>query len=143
MTEIEHENTNEVVCPYCGYEFSDSWEFDDNGGIECYECNKNFNYNKNISVDYSTSKIKCDEGKHEYEFESEFLSYSKTDYRTDKITVLPENEWRFIEIQQCKRCDDKIYSKTIPREEWIYKYPDKWELYQSWIEKDRGRDGHN
>lgn len=25
--EIDHEYTDEVVCPFCGYEESDSWEY--------------------------------------------------------------------------------------------------------------------
>lgn len=135
--EINHENTDEVVCPYCGQESSDSWELDDDGVTECYGCDKKFNYTKNISVDYSTSKIECKEGKHNYVFESPHLSYSKTEWKTDKVTVLPEREWRFIEIQKCELCDDKTYSKVIPQEEWITKYPDEWEMYGHWIEKDR------
>ena len=37
--EIDHEYTDEIVCPYCGYEFSDSFEIsseeEDLGLIEC------------------------------------------------------------------------------------------------------------
>jgi len=50
MSEIDHKFTNEIVCPYCGYEFSDSWEYldpsnDSHDGeeidVECLECGKN------------------------------------------------------------------------------------------------------
>ena len=27
MSEIKHKYTKEIVCPYCGYEFSDSWDY--------------------------------------------------------------------------------------------------------------------
>ena len=58
--EIEHEYTNEIVCPYCGYECSDSWEFDSNnncGTHECGDCGEEFEWERNIDIDYSTSKI--------------------------------------------------------------------------------------
>lgn len=40
-------NTDEVQCPHCGYEFSDSWEFGIDGDeheVECLneECEKDF-----------------------------------------------------------------------------------------------------
>lgn len=56
---IDHEYTMEIVCPYCGYEFSDSWEHDltlDRGWLECGECGKEFRAFKHIEVTYSTEK---------------------------------------------------------------------------------------
>ena len=48
---------NELVCPYCGYEHSDSWEYDsDSGEAECDKCGKEFDYCRNVSVDYTTSR---------------------------------------------------------------------------------------
>ncbi len=135
--EIEHEYTDNVVCPYCGYEDEDSWELDDDSGeTECGSCDKKFEYSRNRSVDYCTSKIQCEEGKHEYVFDSEHVHYS--DF-SDKIKK--EEDWEFIEIQKCSICDDKIYTKTIPREDWIEKYPRKWEQYQDWIKRDRLKHG--
>jgi transposase-like protein len=59
MDEFDHEFTDEIVCPYCGYEHGDSWEeHDDRGDLECQGCGKKFCYERNISVDYSTYKIK-------------------------------------------------------------------------------------
>ncbi len=55
--EINHEWTNEVVCPYCGYEFSDSYEFgDSDGDIECDECEKLFYFYPETTVTYSTQR---------------------------------------------------------------------------------------
>jgi transcription elongation factor Elf1 len=52
--------TDEVICPHCGHEYSDSWEFDgDTGNIECCECEKEFGYERNIEITYSTSKQLC------------------------------------------------------------------------------------
>lgn len=57
MEELDHKHTQEVVCPWCGYEHGDSWEigFDD-GEDECCECGKQFHYVRDINVTYSTYK---------------------------------------------------------------------------------------
>lgn len=58
--EIDHEYTKEVVCPYCGYEFSDSWEINSNdenlGLIDCDECGKSFYGQRDIDITYITEK---------------------------------------------------------------------------------------
>jgi transcription elongation factor Elf1 len=57
-----HEYTKEIVCPYCGYEFSDSYEIlskeEDLGVIECEHCEKEFLASRFINIEYSTKKIK-------------------------------------------------------------------------------------
>lgn len=56
-TEIDHEYTDNIVCPYCGGEETDSWEFhEDSGDINCGSCHKEFHYERDISVSYTTSK---------------------------------------------------------------------------------------
>lgn len=56
--EIDHNYTDEIVCPYCGCEFGDSWELSaDSGEEECYECGKEFEYYRHIEVTYCTYKI--------------------------------------------------------------------------------------
>lgn len=54
--------TDDIVCPHCGHEFSDSWEYDLDGSaeLECEECEKKFFATRNISVTYSTSPIAGD-----------------------------------------------------------------------------------
>jgi hypothetical protein len=57
--DYDTDNTDEIVCPYCGHEGSDSWEYSrDSGEIECGRCCQEFNYNRDVSVSYSTSKRK-------------------------------------------------------------------------------------
>lgn len=53
--EIDHEYTNEIVCPHCGYEYTDSWEMQD-GKRNCCECDKPFSVDRDVSVTYSTRK---------------------------------------------------------------------------------------
>jgi len=131
--EIEHKQTDEVVCPWCGNEYRDCWEWTENSDeMKCDECGKVFEYEKDVTVKYDTSKKQCEDGKHEYVIDSEYLKYHNY-----KEPVKAEEDWEFIEIQKCSICDDRIYTKTIPREDWIKKYPDKWELYQDWIKRDK------
>lgn len=54
---FEHDYTDEVVCPHCGYEHGDSWEMCE-GERECPECEKSFEMEREVSVSYTTSKIK-------------------------------------------------------------------------------------
>lgn len=59
--EIDHTCTDEIVCPYCGQEVSDSWELsDDHSSYDCCNCDKQFSYSREVSVTYSTSKM-CEE----------------------------------------------------------------------------------
>lgn len=52
---FDHEDTNEIVCPYCGYEQCDSWEAGE-GDNDCPECHKVFEVERIMSVTYNTSK---------------------------------------------------------------------------------------
>ncbi len=58
MEEIDHEYTDEVVCPHCGLEASDSWEFLDwVDEHECGACGKLYTIERNIRITYTTTKI--------------------------------------------------------------------------------------
>lgn len=48
--------TQEVVCPWCGYEHSDSWEMT-MGKRECNDCGREFEAKQDCTVTYSTSRI--------------------------------------------------------------------------------------
>ena len=86
MSEIDHEYTGEIVCPYCGYEFSDSCEFQENDGdIEC-DCGKTFEYRRIITVEYCTSK-NCELNGEEHDFQ-------------------PSKDSQYVET--CSKCDQAI-----------------------------------
>jgi len=39
--EFDTEYTDHIICPYCGYEFQDSWEFKDTQDeqhVDCHDC---------------------------------------------------------------------------------------------------------
>ena len=57
MSKINCSYTDEVVCPYCEYEFSDSWEFADFETFECCECGKEFKIFRHVEVTYCTEKL--------------------------------------------------------------------------------------
>ena len=54
---IETQDTDEILCPHCGYRYSDSYEFDGDGGeIVCDHCDREFHYERATSVSYSTRR---------------------------------------------------------------------------------------
>jgi protein-arginine kinase activator protein McsA len=66
--EEEEEFANEqwqkdnITCPACGYEYTDSWEFDeDDDEVICQSCEATFALIINREVTYSTRRIKKDE----------------------------------------------------------------------------------
>lgn len=64
IEQFDHEYTHEIVCPYCGYEDWDSWEFGGGDGEQseedCGRCEKTFLTKRNISINYTTYKIEND-----------------------------------------------------------------------------------
>jgi DNA-directed RNA polymerase subunit RPC12/RpoP len=133
---IDCRYTDEVICPYCGYEYSDSWEFRSNEGeLTCNNCNKKFLYTRNISIDFSTTKMPCKDDKHEYKQEPRYNFVSNTKF--DKVDGeykdinLPEKDWEYIEIYSCENCGNENF-KRMTKEEYIKKYP---EDYKEQVER--------
>ena len=62
MAEIEHDWELTPVCPYCGEEIEDAWEYGLGGDgasceAECPECNREFRVTKYVTVRYLTEKL--------------------------------------------------------------------------------------
>ncbi|MFV0411447.1 MAG: hypothetical protein ACK5LJ_17645 [Paracoccus sp. (in: a-proteobacteria)] len=58
VSEIDHEFTDEIVCPHCGYEYPASWEFTlDVDEETCAECGGQFSYERITSTYYNTEKV--------------------------------------------------------------------------------------
>jgi len=54
-SEINTRGTDDPICPHCGHEQSDAWEFTDVvHEHECYACEKTFDIVRNITVTYTT-----------------------------------------------------------------------------------------
>ena len=61
LWENEQLDMDEITCPWCGYEFGDSWEYDDgDDAAECPECGKLFEYTREIEVTYTSKRRECD-----------------------------------------------------------------------------------
>lgn len=60
MSDIDTNGTDEVVCPCCGHEHGDRWEYalDESSNIDCEECRRPFFAERITSVTYRTEKIK-------------------------------------------------------------------------------------
>lgn len=59
LNEIKHKYTKEIVCPYCGYEYMDSWEMvkpEEGEDIVCENCEKKFYARSDMDITYITSK---------------------------------------------------------------------------------------
>jgi transposase-like protein len=52
--------TDNIVCPWCGYEHRDSWEMSD-GDYECHGCEKPISVTSYSSREITTSKGKVKE----------------------------------------------------------------------------------
>ncbi len=51
-------NQNEIKCPYCESEMSDSWEMpDEDGDYECPFCHSHFSYVREVSATYTSCPI--------------------------------------------------------------------------------------
>lgn len=63
--EIDHEYTDNPVCPYCGYVCGDTWELDfgtsEETTVTCCECERDYIVSAHFSVNYSTRKSETKE----------------------------------------------------------------------------------
>lgn len=56
--DFDTEDTDEITCPHCGYEFSESGEFrGDYGDTVCQECGKPFRWERCVYVTYNTEPL--------------------------------------------------------------------------------------
>ena len=53
MNNIKNKDTNEIVCPYCGYEHAESWS-KDLDVFYCSNCGKPFSVNRTVCVSYTS-----------------------------------------------------------------------------------------
>ena len=54
--EEDSQGTDEIVCPYCGSEIPESREFPDSGTLTCDDCEKLFDYSRDVTVTYCTRR---------------------------------------------------------------------------------------
>lgn len=107
--EINHICTNEIVCPYCGYTMSDSLEMEDDGSWICDHCNIEFNYNRNISISYTSKKKECE--KHSFKAVKVVKSLTNPVYdtKTDSIHWVTLATPNYFEVSICTNCDKEKF----------------------------------
>jgi hypothetical protein len=93
-SKYEEKNEDQITCPYCGWECSDSWDFNsDEEDFECPDCEKHFSIEIRRSVDYIT-KPDCELNKKEHEWKDLTDIYGK-----------PYPDEKFKNCQRCAICD--------------------------------------
>lgn len=107
--DIIHECTKEIVCPYCGYVMSDSWEMEEDGSWTCDECQNEFNYMRNISVSYTSRKKECK--KHSYKVVKVVKTTTDPVYdkKTNSINWVTLDTPHFFEVSECTACDKERF----------------------------------
>jgi len=90
--EWDHENTDEIICPYCGYVYSDSWEMGNHTDEieECVQCFIKFKWSSEVSVTYDSYKI---------DWVTEWIQYNKRKISHRESTLRWFNE-RFAEFER-------------------------------------------
>lgn len=61
--EFDTWRTNEIVCPYCGHEFEESWDYnigDNDVTIECVHCEEKFPVSSEQETFYYSAKRRDD-----------------------------------------------------------------------------------
>lgn len=59
---LDTDHTHNAICPHCGYEHRDSWEFnfgpglEGDGDVDCHSCSEPFMCSRHVAITYSTSK---------------------------------------------------------------------------------------
>jgi uncharacterized Zn finger protein len=86
---IDCEYTKEVVCPYCGIEFTDSYELvdaqDTDIQIECGDCGKTFIYITDCHITFSSRQVPCLNGEsHDWHTPQKIYFDEDSEYHTCK-----------------------------------------------------------
>lgn len=55
--DIQHEDMEVVVCPWCGHQYQDSWQFLNDCETDCEKCEKPFRCHRIIDITYDTERI--------------------------------------------------------------------------------------
>jgi len=100
-----------LVCPNCGYEIEDSWDFEGEcGEWKCYECDKYFHWSRHVSVSYSTL-FECEKNKEEHEWND--WTYCPYDYDVYLPNEVEDHYFRY-----CKRCEniERVKLKDLQEE---------------------------
>jgi DNA-directed RNA polymerase subunit RPC12/RpoP len=57
------EHRDFIVCPECGHEERDAWEYGESGDIVCPNCGQRLHFERNVTVTYTTTVAGGEGGK--------------------------------------------------------------------------------
>ena len=107
----ECNGTREIICPKCGHENGDSWEYtDSDDDMECDKCGAKFSMEREVDVTYTTRLQECNNGNgcavEDVEYDHRMMRDSKADYsgKCIKFVPIPEEEWKITDIWTYKKC---------------------------------------
>lgn len=98
---IEHQLTENSVCPYCGTEHYDDGDGPIEGEQTCAGCGKYFYSDANVSVSYDTRKLDCRNGLSSHRWE--FIEWYSKDHPKDYF--------------RCRTCDQTEFREKKPSKE--------------------------
>ena len=90
-----------IICPYCGREYDGEVE----DVVTCGDCEREFNVEINIT--YTISRIKCEDKKHDYQLVDVFIQ--KREIKKGEWGLLAEADWLYFKVLECKHCADKQF----------------------------------
>lgn len=142
--EIDCSGTEEIVCPHCGYEHSDSWDMwgtDCNNNEEemkCHSCEMTFGCERDFTVDYTSSKLTRDE------FQNIILAHRQARGEKCLTWISEENKKRIERIkQEYPKLDENWASQnsfdlTIRKDDWQLNSQKEKNLYNELIKMIKG-----
>lgn len=120
---------NEITCPACGWEHSDSWEYEESDeDMECPDCGRHFSMERDVTVDYSTRLIDCnpDGDCEDEDMVFNMRSAKKQTYgRTGPVGSvkwdwidIPKEKWIIQDFYKCTKCaSDRIMESPYSEEQ--------------------------
>lgn len=125
----EHICEDEIKCPHCDYEYSDSWEYNhcEDDKLECLSCDKAFALTANNTVDYSTKVFDCKDDDHKWgcgsynDIDQETLDRWKKD-SVMAMCVKENTAPHWLWTRRCLDCTEEQYSEQEPNSK------DPWEV---------------
>ncbi len=85
--------TDNLICPYCGYEETDSWELGESSdNHQCGSCDKTFVYETEVSRSFTSSLAPCrNGGEHTW---TQWMDFETCNWRRCRICEKSEKEAR-------------------------------------------------
>lgn len=107
---------SDIKCPYCGEEdvVSEAWELGEGENVvQCENCEKEFIVEGNITLEFSSSRISCGDGNHQFE------KWDRSDYDDgwhDRLGLVKRSNFEPHSLwgRSCRNCEERQVSSRVP-----------------------------